>query len=137
MDSPMFKAFMENQKFSDKQADDIEIAKQQIAQDIMMEASKQLGRSQKISDYTLIAGELTENDINQKTESHPNLENYDHSLEKVRTLDNMIAPEPEPEGLRLLGRGLPAIENGEDPNDMPDFSIDWGSLGDTLVNFKR
>ena len=132
MDSPMWNAFMENQKFTDQQASDIDIEKQKIQQDRVKEALQQLGRSQNISDYMYIAGKVTKDDINQKTESHPHFKNYDHDLERLRTVDDMIAPEPEPEGLRLLSRGLPAIENDESAEDAPDFSIDWGSIGDAL-----
>ena len=140
--SPMFKAFLENQKFTDKEADDIAIEKQKFAQDREKEFISQLGHSQKISDYMDISSEITEDDINQTPEPHPYFKNYDHSLDMTRAkftedgaeilADGISIPEPEPEGLRLLGRGLPAIENGEDPNDMPDFGIDWGSIGDSL-----
>lgn len=142
MDSPMWKAFMENQKFTDQEASDIEIAKQQLQQDNMMNTYKQLSRSQNISDYTYIAGSVTEEDINQKTESHPHFKDYDHSLDMTRirmeedgavTLaDGITIPEPEPEGLRLCPRGLPEFESDEPVEEQPDFGIDWDSIGQQL-----
>ena len=133
MESEMWKAFMENQKFTDKEASDIEIAKQQFQHDRMKDAYQQLGRSQNISDYTYIAGKITEEDINETPESHPKLKDYDHSLERVRTVDDMIAPEPEPEGLRLCPRGLPEIEMDDvSEEDIPDFGINWDSIGKQL-----
>jgi len=133
--SPMLDAFMSSQKYTDKEASDIEIEKNKVHQDRVKEAYEQLGRSQNISDYMDVSGNVTKEDIEQSTKSHPHFENYDHSLERVRTEEDMKIPEPEPEGFRLLPRGIPnIIDNGEvvDYNDIPDFGIDWGSVGDKL-----
>ena len=128
--SPMWEAFMKDQKFTDKQAADIKSAKDQFQHDRESDAIRQLSRSQKIADYTNIPATVTPEDLKQKTESHPKMK-HDHSLDRVRTVEDMVMPEPEPEGLRLCPKGLPSSEF-EDPNDMPDFSIDWDSLGNQL-----
>ena len=65
--SPMWNAFMENQKFTDKEASDIEIEKQQFQHDREKEAIAMLGRSQNISDYTYISGKINKEDIDQKS----------------------------------------------------------------------
>ena len=134
-DSPMLNAFLKNQKYTDEEASDIEIAKQQFQQDRMSDAVKQLGRSQNISDYVNVPSNITAKDIDQVTVPHPHFKNYDHSLEKLRTVEDMIIPEPEPEGLRLLSKGIPTIIENDEPvdhNDVPDFGIDWNSIGNQL-----
>jgi len=133
--SPMLNAFLKNQKYTDEEANDIEIAKQQFQQDRMSDAVKQLGRSQNISDYVNVPSTITPKDIDQVTVPHPNLANYDHSLDRTRTVDDMIIPEPEPEGLRLLSRGIPITLDNDEPvdhNDVPDFGINWDSIGKEL-----
>ena len=135
MTSPMWNAFIQNQKYTDKEADDIEIAKQQFQQNRMNDAYKQFSKSQNISEYMNIPSNITSKDTNETTKSHPYFKNYDHSLERIRTTDDMIAPEPEPEGLRLCPRGIPiTIDTDEtvDTNDLPDLSIDWDSIGKQL-----
>jgi hypothetical protein len=135
MNSPMLDAFMSNQKFTDKEASDIEMEKQKFQQDRMEEAYEQLGRSQNISDHIDIPGNIIQENIDQVTESHPKLRDYDHNLERVRTPEDMTIPEPEPEGLRLLPRGIPQVipdDPDADGDDMPDFGIDWDSIGKEL-----
>ena len=93
-----------------------------------------------------IPTQLKEGELDQKTEVHPRLQGYDHSLDMARIkfgeegegaeilADGVKIPEPEPEGLRLCPRGMPEIEG--DPIDgveeLPELGIDWDSIGKKL-----
>jgi hypothetical protein len=64
------------------------------------QAYKLLGRSQSIADYMDIPTSISAQDINQKTISHDNFKNYDHSLEinrltKLREKYDYVEPEKE------------------------------------------
>jgi len=52
--------------------------------DWVKEAGQQLNRSQNISDYMSILSNIKIGELDNKTESHPNLSSYDHSLEMDR-----------------------------------------------------
>jgi len=144
MGSPMFEAFMDNQKFTDKEASDIEMSKQRLHQEYISKAYQQLDSSQNISDYVDIGGEITREEIEQTTESHPHFNGYDHSLEMPRISrdgyfsEGVNIPEPEPESFRLLPRGIPNIIDNPDSdevvdyNEIPDFGINWDSVGNQL-----
>jgi hypothetical protein len=82
--SPMFDAFLKQQKYTDKEADQIEASIKQKTEDNVRKAKEILSRDQNISKYTSIPSNIKEGDLNQKTQSHHNFKNYDHSLEKVR-----------------------------------------------------
>jgi len=141
MKSPMWKAFIENQNYSDKEASNIEIAKQQFQQNEMKKAYQQLGRSQNISDYININSKITKKDIDQKTESNPHFKNYDHSLDQTRIrfaedeadiLTNGVQiPKPEPERLRLNPNKSKIILENDEKTEI-SFGIDWANLGDQL-----
>ena len=80
----MFNAFLNQQKYTDPEADQIAKKIEQQKYENTQKAIEVLSRNQNISKYTSIPTNIKEGELNQKTESHPNLKNYDHSLEKVR-----------------------------------------------------
>ena len=139
----MMEAFIAQKKVYDE---DIKAIDQQMRAENERKALLHLA-TPKPSLLDIIGGrtQLKEGELDQKTETHPRLKNYDHSLDMPRArftddgadvlVNGMKAPEPEPEGLRLCPRGLPAIENNDPATkteDAPDLGIDWDSVGKQL-----
>ena len=80
----MLKAFLSQSKINDIDADKRQEA-EKLSQDIMMQrAMLQLASSQKISEHINIPSQLSNGELNNKIETHKNLNGYDHSLEKTR-----------------------------------------------------
>lgn len=81
--SPMLKSFLSNQKYTDKEADEIEKGINNIKQENYNKAINQLfEEKQSISE---IINAPTKNiKIEEETEEHDFFKGYDHSLEKVR-----------------------------------------------------
>jgi hypothetical protein len=86
------------------------------------QAFRLLGRSQSIADYVKIPSTISDNDINQKTISHDNFKNYDHSLEinrltKLREKYNYVEPEKTVIDMEdIIIENTQEIESSEVPN---------------------
>lgn len=76
------KAFFDQQKFTDQEADDIEMSNQEYGEKNFQKALMELYRSQDVKDYMEIPSENPK--LNEKTVSHEQMTSYDHSLEKNR-----------------------------------------------------
>lgn len=123
MDSPMFKAFKEQQKYTDSEAIAIENQIEKIKEENYQKGMEQLSRSQDIRHYTKIPTKIQPDELNQVPNVHPNFKNYDHSLEKVR--------------LKFTLEGPDAVDRPLSPSEIQQiednpFTIDWNSLGDSL-----
>lgn len=66
---------------ADKQADQREANEKALAKDLNKKAIEQISRNQNISSAMNIPSQLKEGQLNQKTIPHPQMANYDHSLE--------------------------------------------------------
>ena len=86
MNSPMLDAFLKQQKYTDQQARNIEIEIQKIKDKNLSKATTQMNRPQEIKLYTNVPTKLKEGELNHKTISHPQLKNYNHSLEMKRDI---------------------------------------------------
>ena len=133
----------EQSKYTDQEASNIIAAQEQQKYDNEKKAIAQMNQNQNISNYIEIATNIKNGELNQTTEPHPSLKNYDHSLEITRTnytndgadilADGVTIPEPEPEGLRLNPNRSPIIiEDEESAIDLPELKIDWDNLAGKL-----
>ena len=83
--SNILKSFLEQQKFSDKEADIYQETIQNIKNSNYEKAIKELYREEpSIADVINAPTKITPNSLNDKAQPHPNFKNYDHSLEKIR-----------------------------------------------------
>lgn len=127
--SRMWEAFMEQQKGTpeelDREADLMEQVLQEWKEQREKEATEQLHSNQSLFEALDLRTNIRKEDIEQKTEVHPKLQNYDHSLEKVRI--KFEQPESDPNKPIL-------IENVPEPREFeePLFGIDWDSLANQL-----
>jgi len=129
MNSPMLEAFLKQQKFTDKQADAYQVAIEVLRDKNFANAMTEMTKTQEVKKYMEIPSKIKPEDINQKTEAHPKLKSYDHSLEAVRLtfkskdpvdLTNYKAPKDTPVGT-----------NYEIPKE-EGIGIDWGALAKRL-----
>ena len=140
--SKMMQAFIDQKKVYDEE---VQALDQQMRDENERKALLHLATPKpSLAEAAGIATQLKEGELDQKTEVHPNLRGYDHSLDMPRIrfgedggeilADGVKIPEPEPEGLRLCPRGMPEIEGDpiEGTEDLPELGIDWDSIGKKL-----
>lgn len=143
MESEILKIVKEQSKYTDQEASNIIAAQEQQKYDNEKKALAQINQNQNISNYIEIPTNIKNGELNQTTEPHPILKNYDHSLEMARArytndgtdilANGITIPEPEPEGLRLNPSRSPVIiEDGEPAVDLPELKIDWDNLAGKL-----
>jgi len=84
MRSPVQQAFLDQQKFTDAEADAYQQSIADAHADNERKAMLQLCRSQNVSDYMNVPTTIEAGSLDQTHEVHPKLKGYDHSLEKVR-----------------------------------------------------
>jgi len=126
--SPVLQAFLDQQTYTDQEAIEIENRIAKIQEKRYQEASSQLMRSQTINDYIAVPSQIQNGDLDQKTEAHPQLKEYDHSLEQTRRSFKFDKIETEVE----IGdnEGDPI---GTDYNLLDSqFGIDWDAVSDKL-----
>ena len=130
--SKMWIAFLDQQKVDPKEAD----KEADLSEEALLECQKKL---QEELEAKLAASppslfkllnlktELAEGELNQKTESHPKLAGYDHSLEQARMKFKEPESKPREENYEVTDTTPPQETRGE-------MGIDWDSLGDALIN---
>jgi len=125
----MLEAFLKQQKFTDKQADAYQTAIQVLKDRNLAKGLSEMNKNQEVKNYMTIPSKIKPEDINQKTEAHPKLKSYDHSLESVRLtfksenpvdMTNYKAPANTP-----VGTNYKLPEGGV-------VGIDWGALAKRL-----
>lgn len=126
--SRMWEAFIKQQKTNPKEADTLADLRTQAIKEFSSqrekEAINQLAEDSKsIFEIMNLDSNITQNQIQQKTKTHPKMANYDHSLEKTRI--KFESPEHDPDKPML-------IENVQEPKEKPLFAIDWDSLAASL-----
>jgi hypothetical protein len=130
----MWEAFMEQQKGTpeelDREADLMEQAVQEWKEQREKEAMEQLHSNQSLFEVLDLRTNLKKEDIEQKTEVHPNLKDYDHSLEKVRI--KFEQPESDPDKPMLIEDVRPATDDEPTTIEMSPFQIDWDGLAAQL-----
>jgi hypothetical protein len=91
---------------------------------LIEQAYELLGRSQSISDYINIPTQIKKDVIEQKTESHPNFRDYDHSseinrLHRLREKYNYV----EPESI-IVDKEDVIVENTQEiePSEVPNLN---------------
>ena len=132
-ESEMWKAFLDQQRVNPKTADDQADLTQQALEERHKEFEKELEDKLAAAPPSLfkllnLKTELKDGSLNQKTEPHPKLAGYDHSLEQVR----MKFKQPESRG--NTGEQTYEVVDNSPPDDMRgEIGIDWGSLGDSLI----
>ena len=99
--SNMLNAFLSQQKFTDKEADEYEQSIQKMQKENMDKAISSFSKTQNIADNMNIPTQNPK--IEEETVSHDNFKNYDHSLEITR---NGLA------GIDAMG-GADGIEFGD------------------------
>jgi len=133
IESKVLKAFMDQQKVDPKIADKQADLDQQAIEKRHKELEKELEDKLAAAPPSLfkllnLRTELKDGEVNQKTEPHPKIAGYDHSLEQVR----MKFKQPESRG--DAGEQPYEVVDNTPPDDMRgEIGIDWGSLGDILA----
>jgi hypothetical protein len=111
---PVQKAFFEQQRFTEAEADAYHAALDEVEGHNMTQAMMQLAQSQSILERTNptdFPTQLKPGEINGKTEAHPNFANYDHSLDQCRS--------------KKLGLKKMEYADGEEDSD----GISMGTMG--------
>jgi len=90
------------------------------------ESTEDMSRSQEITDYMEILSNLKRGELDEQTQSHPQLEGYDHSLEmdrlaQLRGKYDYVAPEHDPLDMSEMKMSTEAYEN-IDPSEVPSMS---------------
>ena len=98
----------------------------EIYENWIQESKKQIGRSQEIAEYLSILSNLKNGELDEKTQSHPHFENYDHSLEidrlaKLREKYNYVPPKNNTVDLSQLEMSTEPYEN-IDPAEVPNLN---------------
>ncbi len=81
--SAMLSAFLSQSNIDDQKADQLEALRQEAHNMILQKAMLQLASPQNIPRNNF-PSKIKDGELDQKTESHKQLKNYNHSLEKVR-----------------------------------------------------
>ena len=123
MKSPMLEAFLKQQKFTDKQADEYQANIEKYKEANYEKAKLEMSKDQAIKNCINIPSKINTKDIEQTHEIHAKLKGYDHSLEAIRMKFKNDGTQSD-YTTTITGTDYKLADN--------QIGIDWGALAKKL-----